>query len=52
MAVPVLAQDAGAALHSAEDVGAALAQAGRFLPAPEEDARRARAPGPARLARH
>lgn len=49
------AQDAGAALHSAEEVGAILAQAGRFLPAPDESLRRfARAPGPlpTRLARH
>ena len=49
------AQDAGAALHSAEELGALLAQAGRFLPAPEENGRRfARTPGPApaRLAHH
>ena len=49
------AQDAGAALHSAEEIGVLLAQAGRFLPAPDENERRfARAPGPmpTRLAHH
>ncbi len=41
------AGDAGAALHSAEEIGAVLAQAGRFLPAPDGDARGfAWAPGP------
>ncbi len=49
------AQDAGAALHSAEELGELLAQAGRFLPAPDENGRRfARSPGPlpTRLAHH
>ncbi len=46
---------AGAALHDAEEIGAALAQADRVLPAPDEDVcRSARAPGPPprRLAHH
>ena len=34
------AEGASAALHSAEEIGAALAQAGRFLPAPDENIRR------------
>ena len=49
------AEGAGAALHSAEEVGAALAQAGRFLPAPGGNVRRfALTPGstPARRAHH
>ena len=49
------AQDAGEALHSAEEIGVLLAEAGRFLPAPDESLRRfARAPGPppTRLAHH
>ena len=49
------AEGASAALHSAEEIGAALAQAGRFLPTPDENVRRfALMPGstPARLAHH
>ena len=33
-------EDAGAALHSAQELGAALAQAGHFLSAPDENVRR------------
>ena len=40
------AEAAGAALHRAEEIGAALAQAGRLLPVPDEDAHRfEQAPG-------
>lgn len=49
------AADAGTALHDADGIGAALAQAGRVLPAPGHALRRfAPAPGtqPARLTRH
>ena len=49
------AADAGAALHDAEGIGAALAGAGRMLPAPDRAPRFAPAPGnqqPARLAHH
>ena len=49
------AEGASAALHSAEEIGAALAQADRFLPAPDKNTRRfALAPGltSAHLAHH